>query len=303
MSGTSAALPACTPRQWIVCADDFAIDTGAVDGIVELLEDGRITATSALVDSPLWRSAAQALPADIRRRTPGAMVRAEVGLHLNLTQAFGSQTAAVWPLGELIARCAVGAVPSQALQAAIGHQLDAFEDAMGRGPDYVDGHQHVHQFAVVREALLSALQRRYGSDLPWVRSTRPPAAVRDLKARGIAALGDRRLRQLAGALHIRTNAYLVGVYNFRGDAASYWRRLEQWVQSGPQATVLMTHPAARAQPTDALGAARTMEFATLRSARFATLLADARIAPTTGARLFAPIDMRSAPPAQAQAPC
>ena len=33
-------------------------------------------------------------------------------------------------------------------------QFEAFADAFGRPPDFVDGHQHVHLFPQVREAVL-----------------------------------------------------------------------------------------------------------------------------------------------------
>lgn len=288
MSGGTAPLPDPNLRHWIACADDFAIDASAIDAVLELIERRRITATSALVDSPLWPKAAQRLHAQLAQKRPGqSLACADVGLHLNLTQAFAASAAAVWPLAELIARCAVGALPRGLLEARIEQQLDAFEDAMGRRPDYVDGHQHVHQFAVVRDALLKILQRRYERDPPWLRSTRPPKAVRDLKARGIAALGDRGLRKLAAASHFRTNAYLVGVYDFRDDSAAYWQRLTRWLRAGPEASVLMTHPALQSARGDPLAAARPMEFAVLGSVQFGDLLAQAQITLTTGTCLFA----------------
>ena len=301
MTGALAPTPGPKPRHWIACADDFAIDEGAVDGILELIERGRITATSALVDSPFWRSAAQRVRAQLARVKGASPARFDVGLHLNLTQALAQRAGAVWPLGELIARCAVGAVPLGPLRATIEHQLDAFEDAMNHRPDYVDGHQHVHQFVIVREALLSALRRRYGTDLPWLRSTRPPASVRDIKARGIAALGDRQLRALAAASDFAINAYLVGVYDFRADAGRYWRRLKQWLHDGPEACVLMTHPATRAPRGDALAGARPMEFAALASAQFGALLDAERITLTTGTCLLAKGPAGSAGAAAARA--
>lgn len=287
MIAAPAQEQARTGRRWIVCADDFAIDPGSVDGIVDLLERGALTATSALVDSPLWPGAARSLPAQIRG--PGAALarRADVGLHLNLTQAFAGQTAPVWSLRELIVRCALGAVARAPVRAAIERQLDAFENEMGRRPDYVDGHQHVHQFAVVRDELIAALRRRYAGMPPWVRSTRPPATVRDAKARAIAALGDAGLRELARSSQIPTSDFLVGVYDFRADRASYWHRLLAWLRKGPEGSVLMCHPAQRAEPGDPIASARLMEFAALGSTDFRAALADAGIALTTGTRLFA----------------
>ena len=142
-------------RRWVACADDFAIDGGAIDGILALIAQGRLTATSCLVDAPAWPAAARQLPA------AGAPV--DIGLHLNLTQAFARGAPAVWPLGELIVRSATGLLPRGVVRAAIRRQLDAFEDRLGRRPDYIDGHQYVHQFAGVRDSLIDELQRRYGA--------------------------------------------------------------------------------------------------------------------------------------------
>jgi predicted glycoside hydrolase/deacetylase ChbG (UPF0249 family) len=276
-AGTPAARHADPVRRWVCCADDYAIDAGAIEGIAALIGQGRVTATSALVEAPLWPSAAAALPAN---------ARADIGLHLNLTQAFAQQPDPVWPLAELIARCRLGAISRPGLRARIERQLDAFEDCMGRAPDYVDGHQHVHQFAIVREELLSALVRRYAPALPWLRSTRPPPAVRDPKARLIAALGDRALRCRAAAVGARTSAYLVGVYGFDGDGPSYGRRLRRWMHAGPDGTVLMCHPSRSPQAGDPIATARGAEYQVLGGGQFVAALSEAGIGLATGTELL-----------------
>ncbi len=255
-------------RRWVLCADDYAIDAGATDAIADLLARGRLTATSVLVDAPRWPAAAASLP-------PAG--RVDVGLHLNLTQAFPGGRHDTWLLRELILRSAVGAVPRHAVRDAIEGQLDAFEDGLGRRPDYVDGHQHVHQFAGVRQELLAALQRRYPTDPPWLRSTRPPPGIRDRKARFIARLGDAPLRRLAAAGRLRMSTGLVGVYDFAPAAEGYWRNLARWIAAGEDGNVLMCHPSRVAEPGDPIAAARVMEYAILASDRFAQLLQDAGI--------------------------
>jgi predicted glycoside hydrolase/deacetylase ChbG (UPF0249 family) len=278
------APPGKGPRHWVCCADDFAIDAGTCEAILALIGRGRLTATSALVDAPLWPTAARPLAA------VAAHGAADIGLHLNLTQAFGSGNAGTWPLVELIWRCTTGRMPRATLETAIARQLDAFEAATGRGPDYVDGHQHVHQFGVVRDLLVEALQRRYPATRIWLRSTRPPAGVRDRKARGIALLGDRGLRMQAAGAGIATSAYLVGVYDFRAadaaDRAVYREHLARWFDTGPQGSVLMCHPATRSTEGDPIGAARTMEYAYLEGTEFAAALHRAGITLTTGSALF-----------------
>ena len=279
MSGASVAAPASGVRHWVVCADDFAVDSGAVEGILRLIERERLTATSALVDAPLWPAAAQRL---LAAGTP-----ADVGLHLNLTQSFAHRPQQVWPLPALILACRLGRIDRAGLRTAIERQLAAFEDAMGRRPDYIDGHQHVHQFAVVRDLLLEALQRRYGDTPPWIRSTRAPSALRGFKARIIATLGDAGLRRRAAQTGVRMSRYLVGAYDFLADQDAYLRHLAHWIQVGPSGSVLMCHPAAHAQPGDPIGAARAMEFAVLGGSAFPQMLAHANIRVVRGCALFA----------------
>ena len=277
-----AALPPTGARRWVSCADDYAIDAGSIDAITALISQGRVTATSALVDAPLWPSAARQLP---------AAPRADIGLHLNLTQAFAPGAAGIWPLGELLWRCATGRLPAQPLQAAIARQLDAFEARLGRPPDYVDGHQHVHQFGGVRETLLAELQRRYPDARPWIRSTRPPPGIGGGKARGIALLGDQRLRARAAAARLPTSAYLVGVYDFAAGSAAdrsrYRALVSRWLEAGPEGSVLMCHPASRAEAGDPIGAARVMEYALLGGAEFGAALHRAGVELVTGSELFA----------------
>ena len=255
-------------RRWILCADDYAIDAGATEGIADLLARGRLTATSVLVDGPRWPAAATSLP---------PAEHADIGLHLNLTQTFPGCRHETWFLRELILRSAVGAVPRRAVRDAIEVQLDAFENGLGRRPDYIDGHQHVHQFSGVRQELLAALQRRYPNDPPWLRSTRPPPGIRDRKARFIAGLGDAALRRLAAAGGLRMSTGLVGVYDFAPAAEPYWRNLARWITAGADGDVLMCHPSRAAESGDPIAAARVMEYAILASDRFAQLLQEAGI--------------------------
>ena len=264
------AAHAAAPRRWVACADDYAIDGGAVDAILGLIDAGRLTATSVLVDAPLWRSTAPALVQAVA--AGGGPPRADVGLHLNLTQAFAGRAMQAWPLRALIVRCAARLMERAPLRAAIERQLDAFEDALGRSPDYVDGHQHVHQFAQVREELLAALARRYPQRHPWIRSTRRPLGVRDAKARTIATLGDAGLRRQARLGGFATSDWMVGVYGFDGDADAYLQRLEAWMREGPDGSVFMCHPASRAEAGDAIGSARVVEQAVLAGPDFALAL-------------------------------
>jgi predicted glycoside hydrolase/deacetylase ChbG (UPF0249 family) len=137
-------------------------------GILTLLDAGRISATGAMTNRPGWREAAHELPA--------FEGRADLGVHVNLTcgapltSASGLAQGGLLPsLGRLLALGIAGLLPQAVIEAEIAAQLAEFEDAMGRMPDFVDGHQHVHAMPGVRKAFLAVLARRYPDAKPYIR--------------------------------------------------------------------------------------------------------------------------------------
>lgn len=168
---------------FILCADDFAMTEGVSRSILELLGHGRLSATSAMTSRPHWRRLAPELAA--------FSGKADLGLHLNLTCAAPlSAMPRLAPGGTLpvlkeLARAAVSSAAVRAeIAAEIARQLDAFEDALGRPPDFVDGHQHVHVLPGVRRALLDHLARRYRAGSLYLRD--PADRVAAIRARGVA---------------------------------------------------------------------------------------------------------------------
>ena len=152
-----------------ICADDYGMSDGVSRGILEALDAGRLTAVSTLVTNPRW----PAFAAELRQRRQSA----DVGLHFNLTLGR--------PLGPMPNLAPEGAFPSVStvillalrrklplaeIRAEIDRQLDSFEAAMGRRPDYVDGHQHVHGLPGVRDALIEALAARGLAGQAWLRN-------------------------------------------------------------------------------------------------------------------------------------
>src|SRR5690606_1155075 len=120
----------------------------------------------------------------------------DVGVHVNLTENLGhAAQAPVMSLPTLIARAYAERVDGAWLERHLARQFDAFEDIMGRAPDYVDGHQHVHQLPGVLPRLLTLVQHRYGARTPWLRHTAPGTQdgipLREsAKARLVGALGS-----------------------------------------------------------------------------------------------------------------
>lgn len=258
-----------------MCVDDFGLHAGINQAVLSLVQQGRLQAVSAMVGGPAWADGAPALRALDPRRV-------EVGLHLDLTEC-PLQPALRRPLARLIALAYLRRLDASALRTEISAQLDAFEQAMGRAPAYVDGHQHVHQLPVVRTALLLELARRYPAGSLWLRATHSPqgAAHADartgFKSRVIAFLEGQSLAALARRQGLRQNARLLGVYDFTGGAEHYRARLDRWLQAARDGDLLMCHAGLPAPTPDALAAARQDEFAVLSAPGFADALAAARV--------------------------
>ena len=126
--------------------------------------------------------------------------------------------------------------------AVVEHQLDAFEAQWKAPPDYVDGHQHVQQFAGIREALVQALVKRYGAgsgSMPYLRISRAPRGHADLKSRVISAMGASALEKLAVGAGLPVARALVGIYDFAGDQGRYGALMQTWLQASPQGCIIM----------------------------------------------------------------
>jgi predicted glycoside hydrolase/deacetylase ChbG (UPF0249 family) len=162
----------------------------------------------------------------------------------------------------LVLRACSRTLRLRALQAEIGRQLEAFERALGRAPDFIDGHRHVHQLPNVRDALLAALAER--GLTPWLRCTLPRQP--GVKATVIGLLGARALRRLARGHGLGQNRRMLGVYGFdAGTSAAYEALLLGWLAAAQDGDLLMCHTALPEAPgsADPIAAARRIEHAVL----------------------------------------
>ena len=178
----------------------------------------------------------------------------------------------------------------QAARDEIERQLDAFETHWQAPPDHVDGHQHIQQFAGLREPLLEVLTRRYGTQAkrPWLRVSQ--VAQPGLKSQIISRMGALALQDWAEQHGWPAVAPLLGVYGFDGSLTDYAQHMQGWLRAVPQAeqpALIMCHPALSAQVDDDIGAARVREFAYLASDDFVQHLRDAHVRVVRASESFA----------------
>jgi predicted glycoside hydrolase/deacetylase ChbG (UPF0249 family) len=281
--------PSALPlRRVILCADDFAVNASASQGIAELAQAGRISATSAMVLSPRWAQ-------DVALLEP---VRGciDVGLHLDWTSEFSVAHGHGLSLGRAMLKATLGGFDRLAARAVIDHQLDLFEAHWQAPPDYVDGHQHVQQFAGIREALVQALTERYsrsGAPMPYLRLSRAPAGQADAKARVIAAMGANAIEKIAAHAGVVRARGLLGIYDFTGDQATYRQAMTQWLAHAPTGGIIMCHPAQASEAGDDIGPARVWEHAYLNGADFPKDLAMASVQLARGQDVLTPARIRA----------
>ncbi|MDR3395274.1 MAG: ChbG/HpnK family deacetylase [Parasulfuritortus sp.] len=285
MPPAEASLPSPADRQSaakgvILCADDFAVHHSASAGIAELAHLRRISATSAMVLSPQWPQDV-ALLQDLRGQI-------DVGLHLDWTSDFAQAAGHGLPLGAAMRRAVLGGFDQVQATTVIERQLDLFEAHWQTMPDYVDGHQHVQQFAGIRQALVAVLARRYGQQAvkPYLRISRPPRGTADLKGRVIAWMGADALEEIAASQDITGATGLLGIHDFSGSPADYAGFMSRWLAQAPMGAIIMCHPAHACEPGDEIGVSRVQEFAYLAGPEFAAALDRAGVVPVRGRQVL-----------------
>lgn len=272
-------------RKLVLCADDFAQTEAVSDGILDLIVERRLTATSVFSQSPSWPRAARRLAQVLQAKAPGTPA-VDVGLHLNLTYAFGVPPQHGWssaskddpghsPFYWLLASQSRLISCSQ-LTMRFKAQIDAFVRHFERLPDFIDSHHHVHAFPLIRQALTEAIAARWPSTSPrpWLRAPDRLIDVADLpvKARLLQCVcyGFARHAALNG---LRTPDGFAGVYSMQVEA-DFRNHMQRWLQTAPEGTLLICHPARRgvlaATPdvTDLFATTRGLEYEYLLSSAF-----------------------------------
>src|SRR5689334_2880939 len=133
-------------RIWL-CADDYGISPGVNRAIRDLIERGRLNATSVMMVTPaIGRDEVASLEAVATRSA-----RCAIGLHVTLTAPFRPLSMHFRPLeggmfppfAKLLRAGVLRRLDPEIIRAEVTMQLNAFRDLFGRAPDFVDGHQHV----------------------------------------------------------------------------------------------------------------------------------------------------------------
>ncbi|MCP3733566.1 ChbG/HpnK family deacetylase [Sphingomonas sp. RP10(2022)] len=255
----------------ILCADDFAFSREVSETIAALAREGKLNATSCMTLMPGWMEDA-ALLRDLPRHV-------EIGLHLTLTGerpltampmlAPDGMLPEIDPLARMASR---GQVPLDEIAGEVAAQFDAFVAAMGRAPDFVDGHQHSHALPGIRDIVLFETANR--APKAWVRDCVDRVAAmlaRPFSGKAIgSAYHSRGLRDAAARYGLRCNDSFAGHYDFASD---YRNLFPRFLRKAGGMHLVMCHPGAGVRPGDAIAKARPREADALRKWSIADMAA------------------------------
>ena len=271
-------------RQIWLCADDYGISPSVNAAIRELILRGRINATSVMTAAP-YLSADEA---DALDQLNSGEKRAALGLHVTLTAPFKPLSEGFaplrhghfLPLPKMMRAAIARRLRPELLTIEIATQVQAFIMTFGRPPDFIDGHQHVHLFPQVRDAVLKVAAD--AAPNAWLRQCgRPRSAPRLHLAKelllDVLSVGFRRKARQLG---VATNPAFAGAYDFTGkpDFAATFPR---FLAGLPDGGLIMCHPGLvddELKRLDPLTHQREREFAYFSSDEFPRVLAEHGIA-------------------------
>lgn len=251
-------------KRIVLCADDYGQAKPISEGILELIDMGRLSATSCLVNQADWRDQANQLRTVVNK--------VDIGLHLNFTEGeplsplyreqIGQRFMPLWAL-LLRTNLRDPRLKQAALEAEIEMQLDSFQLGVGIFPDFIDGHQHVHHLPLIREALFAVYQRRLRDKPVYLRAV---TGAEGIKGKIIHFTGGAAFLNHLKALHIPANATFAGVYNFQ-DVQQYRQYFQQFLSRVADKGLIMCHPGHIAYG-DPIAHAREAEWQYFRSNYF-----------------------------------
>ncbi|MFJ1269541.1 ChbG/HpnK family deacetylase [Legionella lytica] len=237
-----------------LCADDFGLNPGISQGILKLAQMGRLSAVSCMVNMPSFPTYAQELLA-----LQGLV---QIGLHFNLTEGnfLSMPERPCFSLNELLIKTHLASIKLSFIAQEFKQQLAQFIQVMGRLPDFVDGHQHVHQFPRIRHVIVDLYEEQLREHGASIRATYPTVDVKQhrLKAKILAFTGGRALRASLVKAAIPHNAFFSGIYDFAAHT-DYRCLFRSWLHSISGPTLIMCHPGEPSNEPDVIAATRRIE--------------------------------------------
>jgi predicted glycoside hydrolase/deacetylase ChbG (UPF0249 family) len=247
-------------KQIVLCADDYGQNSAISQAIIELFDKKRLSATSCLSTSLEWPT--QAIHLEPFKH------QVDLGLHFNLTEGMplsdsykASQNSPFLSVSQLILQSYLNQLDKKKIKAELEAQLEQFLAGCGKLPDFVDGHQHIHQLPIVRDAILEVWNeklKKYGSYIrctasPWFRKNK-----NILKQWIIQLCGSSALKRKLVDQSVPHNSSFAGIYDFSGGYDNFF---PDFLQKVGNQGLIMCHPGLESNgDNDEIAAARYREY-------------------------------------------
>lgn len=226
------------PRKVILCADDYGQNQPICEGILNLASQGRLSAISCMVNGAVWENHC----AKLRKYD-------EIGLGLHLNFTHGEPLSLEW-------RQAVGdefpglstllfkSIDADVIRAEIRAQICKFKQDLSMWPQFIDGHQHVHQLPNIAGELIQVVQN-LNLNL-WFRTTYNLKQVFQhpfvsLKQWALCGLGGEKWYARLQHLDYAYNLDFSGDYRFSG-CPDYQKLMQDFLQRIGEQGLIMCHP-------------------------------------------------------------
>lgn len=229
----------------VLCADDYGLHEGINNGILSLVQQNRLSAVSCTMNFDKQKAAF------VRLKHYEDII--DIGLHFNLTEGLAltgdssvtDATGKFNEINQLLLQSVARRIKQKEVEKELHAQLDEFEAAFGRLPDFIDGHQHVHHLPLISDVLLQVYQQRLCKHRPYVRSVRLPwlqtLKERNLKIFIIQLTGARRFLKLLKQQQVPHNSSFSGFYNFDANL-NYQMRFRAFLSTIQPGGLIMCHP-------------------------------------------------------------
>ena len=146
-----------------LCADDFGLKKSVNDGVIDLVRNGRLNAVSCMSGGDSFEAGVGPL----LNAASDAEQDVKIGLHLTLSEyaplASMPKLApqGVFPtINQTLISSHLGRLDRNEITREIEAQIERFREIVGRLPDFVDGHQHVHLMPTVRTCLIDCIKAK-----------------------------------------------------------------------------------------------------------------------------------------------
>ena len=270
---------AASPRRIWLCADDYGLAEGVNRAIRELIDRGRLNATSVMVvGAAIGRDEVKAL-----QEVAANSARCAIGLHATLTAPFRPLTmhfrptdgGMFLPFPKLLRAGLLRRLDAEMIYGELMVQLAAFKDLFGRDPDFVDGHQHAQLFPQARDGFLRAVKQ--AAPGAWVRQggRQQPLAKRLAVPKALVLdVLSAQFRKRAARVGLPFNPAFAGAYDF-STAPDFGELMRQFLDGLPEDGLVMCHPGfvdEMLQSLDPLTTQREAEHAYLAGEHFPALL-------------------------------